>query len=318
MRRLTPPRPQLDASGGQLTQDSTVADLAAVDFARASRACAAVCTWPHVRRPAGLNPVHGPVFVAGAEVGDVLRVEVLRIAPAPFAWTAVFPGFGLLADAGELSVTGPALVKATLPSWPFLRWLRFAGVWVPLSPHVGSMGVAPPVSRGALSTIPPDVHGGNLDTRHVTAGSVALFPVHTPGALFYLGDVHAGQGDGEVCGTALEVAAKVTVRLHVLKRSTPDAAAVTEWQLRTPAWLPLHPGRDGARFITTGFAPDLLTASRKAIRHMMDVLRAKRPEMTTEEAYMVCSISADLRVSQAVDMPHFSVAAHLPAGVLAD
>ena len=293
------PCPQLDASGGQLTPDSTAADLAAVDFAR-------------------LNPVHGPVYVAGAEAGDVLRVEVLRIAPAPFAWTAVFPGFGLLADAGELSVTGPALVKATLPSWPFVRWLRFAGVWVPLSPHVGSMGVAPPESRGPLSTIPPDVHGGNLDTRHVTAGSVALFPVHTPGALFYLGDVHAGQGDGEVCGTALEVAAKVTVRLSVLKRGTPDAAAVTEWQLRTPAWLPLHPGRDGARVVTTGFAPDLLTASRKAIRHMMDVLRAKRPGMTTEEAYMVCSLAADLRVSQAVDMPHYSVAAHLPAGVLAD
>ena len=98
----------------------------------------------------------------------------------------------------------------------------------------------------------------------------------------------------------------------------PEKPLVTSGiRLGTPA-LSTHPGRDGARLVTTGFAPDLLTASRKAVRHMMALLRARRPLLTEAEAYMVCSLAADLRVSQAVDMPHFSVAAHLPAGVLAD
>lgn len=199
-------------------------------------------------------------------------------------------------------------------------WLSFAGLRIPVSRHVGSMGVAPPLARGALSTIPPDVHGGNLDTVSVGAGATVLFPVHVPGALFSLGDLHAAQGEGEVCGTAVEVAGNVTVRLTVLKRAeSADARSVTEWQIRTPGRLRaglLRPGRDGRRFVTTGFAPELKLAAQKAVWHMTDVLRAHRPGLSREQALMVVSLAGDLRISQAVDMPHYSVAAHLPAGVL--
>lgn len=318
--------------------------------------------------------MHGPVAVEGAEPGDLLQVEVLRLDLDSFGWTAVIPGFGILSAAEPPldAVNGPALVvvgahavkrglplvsapadarhthpprphcrPADVPPW-YSRWIHVFGVRVPFSPHVrrcrgstpthtphaapqvGSMGVAPPAKRGRLGCMPPDEHGGNLDTRHLTEGAVALFPVHVPGAHFSLGDVHAAQGDGEVGGTGLEVGARVTVRLTLLKKgSTPLASSLTEWALVTPAVaLPrlgaglLQAPRDGARLVTTGFAPDLLTASRKAITAMMAVLKAHRPELTTEEAYMICSMAADLRISQAVDLPHYSVAAHLPLAVL--
>ena len=166
------------------------------------------------------------------------------------------------------------------------------------------------------------MHGGNLDTRSLTIGSTVLFPVHVRGALLSLGDVHAGQGEGEVCGTGIEVAAAVTVRLTVLKRATSVlAAGVTEWQLLAPGrWSParlLAPSRDGARHITTGFSADVKTAAGKAVWFMTDVLMAQKPGMSREQAYMVCSLACDLRISQLVDYPHYSVAAHLPVGVLA-
>ena len=200
-------------------------------------------------------------------------------------------------------------------------------VKVPFSPHVGSMGVSPPPGRGPLSTVPPDVHGGNLDTRHLGEGAAALFPVHAPGGLFSLGDVHAAQGDGEVGGTGVEVDANVTVRLTLIKAGSAQAGreAVAEWQIRTrsaAAWRSAlralwAPARDeGARLVTTGFAPDLLTASRKALAHMVALIRARRPALSADQALMVASMAADLRISQAVDMPHYSVAAHLPAAVL--
>jgi len=145
--------------------------------------------------------------------------------------------------------------------------------------------------------------------------------LRVPGALFSLGDVHAAQGDGEVGGTGIEVGAVVTVRLTVLKRDTSALArGVTEWQLLAPSRLSparlLSPSRDGARHITTGFSPDLRTAARKAVFHMTNVLMAQRPGLSRESAYMICSLACDLRISQLVDVPHYSVAAHLPMGVL--
>lgn len=173
--------------------------------------------------------------------------------------------------------------------------------------------------------MPPDVHGGNLDTRHLTEGSTALFPIHVAGARFSLGDVHAAQGDGEVCGTGIEVGARVTVRLTLLKAgASPDARVrlgliraasypplshscfvgafpsqgVKEWQLRIPGgpFFPrfgnvIQAPRDGARIVTTGFAPDLLTASRKAVLHMIEVIKQHKPELTTEQAYSASHLS---------------------------
>ena len=124
-----------ESSSGQVTAASTAEDIPKFDSAR-------------------LNPVHGPVYVAGAEPGDVLQVEVLSIVTSATGWTAVFPGFGANAAEGEHQIRGPALLQSRIPR--FGRWLRFAGVWVPLERHVGSMGVAPPAERGPLGTIPPD------------------------------------------------------------------------------------------------------------------------------------------------------------------
>ena len=265
--------------------------------------------------------MHGPIFVEGAEPGDVLSVEVLSVVPtSTFGWVGVFPGFGLMAEAGKMAINGPALLKVRVPRF-FGRYLHVAGCWIPLDFHVGSMGVAPPASRGPLSTVPPDVHGGNLDTRSLTVGSTVYFPVHAPGALLSMGDVHAAQGEGEVGGTGIEIGAAVTVRVVVVKRGSGGmAAALTEWAMVTPpSWSParlLVPSRDGARFVTTGFSTDLLGAARKAIWYMTDVLMARDARMSREEALMVASLAADLRISQAVDVPHFSVAAHLPMAVV--
>jgi acetamidase/formamidase len=219
-----------------------------------------------------------------------------------------------------MAINGPSLLKVWVPRF-FGRWLQVAGCWIPLDFHVGSMGVAPPSDRGPLSTVPPDVHGGNLDTRSLTVGATVYFPVHAQGALLSMGDVHAAQGEGEVGGTGIEIGAAVTVRVIVVKRESGGlASALTEWMMVTPpSWSParlLVPSRDGARFVTTGFATDLTSAARKAVFYMTDVLMARDSSLTREEALMVVSLAADLRISQAVDMPHYSVAAHLPMGVV--
>ena len=151
----------LDASNGQLTARSATADLAMLDFER-------------------VDQVSGPVEVAGAEPGDTLQVDVIDLEPADWGWTASIPGFGLLAD----DFPGPFYKVTAVPGrtgraefWP--------GVRVPLAPFCGEMGVAP--ATGPRSTIPPDVHGGNMDTRHLVVGSTLFLPVFVPGARFSIG-----------------------------------------------------------------------------------------------------------------------------------
>ncbi len=166
----------LDASCGQLTADSTVEAIPALDFAR-------------------VDQVGGPVHVEGAEPGDTLEVELLAFQPADWGWTASIPGFGLLAD----EFPDPALRITRLADGvgEFLP-----GVRIPLAPFCGVLGLASPGEP--RSTIPPTTSGGNMDTRHLVAGTRLWLPVTVPGALFSLGDGHAAQGDGEVCGTAIE------------------------------------------------------------------------------------------------------------------
>ena len=166
-----------DASGGQLSPRSTVADVGALDFAR-------------------VNPVAGPVHIDGAQPGDILKVTVLSFAPSGWGWTANIPGFGLLAD---------EFPQPALHQWSYdphhLRPCAF-GSWarVPLKPFTGTIGLAPAQS-GCHSVVPPRRVGGNMDLRDVAAGCELHLPVEVPGALFSVGDTHAAQGDGEVCGT---------------------------------------------------------------------------------------------------------------------
>ncbi len=180
-----------DASGGQLSQASTVDDVGRLDFAR-------------------INPVSGPVYIDGAEPGDILKVTVLSFAPSGWGWTANIPGFGLLAE----EFNAPALHvwrydNLTLAPAAFGSWAR-----VPLKPFAGTIGVAP-AEPGCHSIVPPRRVGGNMDLRDISAGTELHLPVEVAGALFSVGDTHAAQGDGEVCGTALESPMSVALRFDL-------------------------------------------------------------------------------------------------------
>jgi acetamidase/formamidase len=272
----------LDASNGQLTADSTTADLEALDFSR-------------------VDQVTGPVDVASAEPGDSLQIEVLELAPDRWGWTANIPGFGLLTD----DFPDPFYKVTTVPGGTG-RTEYWPGIHVPLAPFCGEMGVAP--ITGPLSTIPPDLHGGNMDTRHLVAGSTLFLPVFVTGARFSIGDGHATQGDGEVCGTAIETPMRALVRLTVRKDvhvSGPEFVAAPD---------PNAELRSGRRYATDGIGPDLMGAARDAIRRMIDWL-GREHGLAPVKAYLLCSVAIDLRISEIVDVPNFVVTAHCPLGL---
>jgi acetamidase/formamidase len=271
----------LDASNGQIGPASTAADLAALDFSRVDQVC-------------------GPVFVDGAEPGDTLEVELLGFAPGDWGWTAAIPGFGLLAD--------------DFPE-PALRITRLAdgagellpGIRIPLAPFCGVLGVAP--AGEARSTIPPTELGGNMDTRHLTEGARLWLPVAVPGALFSLGDGHAAQGDGEVCGTAIETPMQARVRLTVRRD-----VRVTAPEFRTAR--PLGASTNTAGWLAAdGVGPDLLGAARDASRRMIDRLAAEHG-LAPVDAYLLLSVAGDLRISEIVDMPNVVVTMYVPRSIL--
>jgi len=178
------------------------------------------------------------------------------------------------------------------------------GVRVPVVPFCGEVGVAPPT--GPLSTIPPDVFGGNMDTRHLTAGSTLFLPVFHDGGRLSMGDGHAAQGDGEVCGTAIETPMRALVRLVVRKD-----IHVTGPEFLTADIPPVAAGR---RYATDGVGPDLLQAARDAVHRMMDWL-GREHGIAPIDAYLLTSVAIDLRISEIVDMPNFVVTAHCPLSI---
>jgi acetamidase/formamidase len=272
----------LDASGGQLTNRSTTDDLATLDFAR-------------------VDQVNGPIAVEGARPGDTLQVDLMSFEPADWGWTASIPGFGLLAD----EFPDPAYRVTRVPA-AGERAEFLPGIRVPIVPFCGELGVAP--GTGPRSTIPPDLHGGNMDTRHLTAGATLFLPIFHAGARFSIGDGHAAQGDGEVCGTAIETPMRATVRLT----ARPDL------HLRAPEFL-TAPGANaqtpvGQRYATDGIGPDLLQAGRDAVRRMIDWL-GREHGVSALDAYLLCSVAVDLRISEIVDMPNFVVTAYCPVSI---
>jgi acetamidase/formamidase len=272
----------LDASFGQLTAESDHGSLAMLDFDR-------------------VDQVTGPVEVRGAAPGDTLQIELLEFEPANWGWTASIPGFGLLADDFP-----DAFYKVTRLEPGADRVEFWSGIRIPLAPFCGVIGVAP--TAGPLSTIPPDVHGGNMDTRHLVAGSTLFLPVFQPGALLSAGDGHATQGDGEVCGTAIETPMRARMRLTVRKDLHLDAPAF----LAAPE--PHAMLRNGPRYATDGIGPDLMTATRDAVRRMIDWL-GREHGLEPVQAYLLCSVAVDLRISEVVDVPNFIVTAHCPLGI---
>ncbi len=271
----------VDSSGGQLSPHSTLADLRALDFGR-------------------VNPVTGPVHVDGAEPGDALLVRIEHFGPSGWGWTANIPGFGLLAD----QFPDPALHlwrydAATLAPAAFGSIAR-----VPLKPFAGTIGVAPALP-GPHSIVPPRRVGGNLDIRDLGAGTTLVLPVEVAGALFSIGDTHAAQGDGEVCGTAIESPMTVALRFELLKGAAPRFP-----RYEVPGPVTRH--LDGHGYdVSTGIGPDLQACARAAVSEMIDLLTA-RHGMSPMEAYMLASVAADLRISEIVDVPNMVVSLFMP------
>jgi len=272
---------EIDAVCGQISPDSGVAAIANLDFTR-------------------VNPVAGPVYIDGAEPGDSLKVTLLDFAPSGWAWTAIVPGFGLLAD----DFPEPALnIWKYDPG--FAQPAAMSDIArVPLKPFCGTTGVAP-AEPGGHSTIPPYKSGGNMDIRDLSLGVDLYLPVQVPGALFSIGDPHCAQGDGEVCGTAIESPMGVTVKLDLVKGEN----------LKFPRFKTAEPVSrhlDGKGYeVSTGIGPDLMEASQHAVRGMIERL-AKTKGLNADQAYMLCSVCADLRISEIVDQPNWVVSCYLP------
>lgn len=271
----------VDSSGGQLGQESTVEDVRNLDFTR-------------------INPVTGPVFVEGAMPGDILKVTVEEFIPSGFGWTANIPGFGLLSD----DFKGPALTLWTYEKETLLPAAFGKHGRVPLKPFAGTIGVAP-AEPGVHSIVPPRRVGGNLDIRDLSAGSILYLPIEVEGALFSVGDTHAAQGDGEVCGTAIESSMDVVLKFDLIKNTPLKFPRFT-----TSGPVTSHLDSKGYE-VTTGIGPDLMTGARQAVAEMVELLSA-RYNMTPVDAYMLVSTCGDLRISEIVDAPNWVISFYFP------
>ncbi|HEX4655564.1 MAG TPA: acetamidase/formamidase family protein [Mycobacteriales bacterium] len=269
----------LDASAGQLTPASVAADIGRLEFSR-------------------VNPVTGPIAVDGVRPGDALIVRIVSIDVEEWGWAAVIPGFGLLADHFTEAEIVHATTSGGVVQLPF-------GPRLPSVPMLGTLGVALP-EPGAHPLLPPSRYGGNLDIRHLTAGATIRLPVGVPDALLSIGDAHATMADGEVCGTGVETRAHVVVELDVEAGAAPPAPILET----SPATQ-----RVGPALVTTGVGPDLMTGARDAARTMIDEV-VRRTGLAPAQAYVLASLTADLVISEIVDVPNFVVSVHLPLSVL--
>ena len=231
------------------------------------------------RGPGG-HILTGPVYVETADPGDVLEVRIQTIELAsPFAYNGFRPGSGFLPD------DFPYARTKIIPLDRQRMLARFSdSVQIPLRPFFGSMGVAPPDSNGRISSAPPWIHAGNLDNRELVAGTTLYIPIHAKGALFEVGDGHAGQGNGEVDITAMETALTGTFQFIVRK----------DLHLRWPrAETPTH-------YITMGLHEDLTEATKLAVRETIDFLMTEK-HLSRDDAYMLASVAADFCITQLVD-----------------
>lgn len=299
------------------------------------------------------HPMTGPIAVMDAEPGDLLDIEIIEIEPHMFGFTGVRPGGGLLGD----EITEGFLARWRIADG-YARSDDIPGVAIQGAPFIGVVGVAPsedrrqlfatreaqlaarggratlPDEKGAvpaggivasegLRTAPPRETGGNLDIKHLRAGATITLPVDVPGALVSFGDAHFAQGNGEVCSQAIEMSARIEVRFSLRKRST------VRWRPRYPV---LHIPRDnaptpsGERLVTVGLPldpegrnhdMDLRLAAREALREMMAYLVEERG-YTRSQAYVICSVAADLEISEAVNGSNGLVVAVLPLDIFRD
>jgi len=272
----------VEASVNQVTSRSTSEDIGRLDFGK-------------------VNAVTGPVYIDGAEPGDGLMVEVVNFKHKGWGWNAVIPNFGLLAS----EFPDPYLHHYKLgPGYCQFR----EDILIPYEPFCGEMGVAPR-QPGRLDAIPPRENGGNLDTRHLGVGTKIVFPVFVPGALFSCGDCHSAQGDGEINGTGIESPMTVTLRFNLVK-----GANIPEMRFVTAPHRKLTVADSGGYYVTTAQGPELFKNAQQAVRYMIDYLTSAY-HMAREQAYCLCGVAVDLKISQIVDAPNFMVSAYLPLSI---
>ena len=244
------------------------------------------------RKCPGGHILTGPVYVEGAEPGDVLEVKILSI---DLALDYGYNGCsGYLPDNCEKDVPVKILAlnrqKMTAEFEP--------GITIPLRPFYGSMGVAPAADAGRVSSVPPGRHAGNLDNRELVAGSTLYIPIFAKGALFEIGDGHAAQGDGEVDQTAIETSLRGRLQLTVrkdMKLAWPRAETATD-------------------YIAMATDPDLVVATKAAIQEMIDFLIAEK-KLTRHRAYQLVSVAGNVAITQLVDKPNLGVHVRLPKSI---
>ena len=235
---------------------------------------------PAAARGPGGHILTGPVEIAGAEPGDTLEIRILKIDLAiPYAYNGFRYGAGILTD------DFPYARTKIIPLDKARMVANFApGVTIPLHPFFGSMGVAPPASFGRYDSTPPTINGGNMDNKELVAGTTLYLPVYAKGALFEVGDGHAGQGNGEVDVTAMETSLVGTLQFVLHKGG----------KLAYPrAETPTH-------YIAMGFDDDLSIAAHKAVREMVDFLVSAKG-LSRDDAYMLTSVAGDVDITEVVD-----------------
>ena len=285
-----------DASDNYYTFDSTVADVHA-------RAEASRLEREHLG-PGKVGKGHaltGPVLVRGARPGDILQVEILDLVPGELGYTSFRPGLGLLPE---------DFPDTYLHIWD-LRNGEYGelkpGIRVPFEPFLGVMGTALD-EAGEHATGPPRKNGGNADVKQLGKGTTLYLPVWVDGALFSCGDGHAAQGDGEVCISAIETSMTATLRFTLRRDFSLD-----EPEFQTGG--PLSPKTNvGPYYAVMGIAPDLMEATKKAVRKMLNYL-VREHGLTREEAYILSSVALDLKISEIVDAPNWVVSAFMPLSI---
>ncbi len=322
-----------DAADGQIKPTSRVEDLVHLDTKVA-------------------HPLTGPIHIEGAMPGDLLEVEIVEINAEPYGWTRIIPGAGLLRE--EISdpylvhwhvtdgfARSEQIPGVAIPDSSFIGTIGLApsqlqceewtareadllsrGGIAPLPDAVDAVPAEEPIASSGLRTLPPRENGGNMDIKQLTSGSLLQIPVAVDGALFSAGDCHFAQGDSECCITAIEMAASAVFRFKIY----PQLAAENNIRFPRishpgffipPAWAAPHnfTATMGMPITPDGIqhGEDLTLAAKNAVREMIQLLMERG--YTRDQAYVICSVAVDLRISNAVDLPNVTVSALLPEGI---
>ena len=299
-----------------------------------------------------VHPLTGPVYVEGAVPGDLLEVEIVDVEPDSYGYTVQVPGFGFLRDVfpdpfkvnwdiADGWATSPDLPGVRIPGSPFMGTIGLSpgqqllaettareqalldrgGVVLPPSP-ADAVPSDPRIAAEALRTIPPREQAGNVDIKQLGKGARLLLPVDTPGGLFSAGDGHFAQGDCEICGTAIEMRATLRVRFALHKGEAAGKGIRDLRFTRDDYYLPPEYAAPRRFYATTGIsvtkdgenrAEDITLAARNALLNMIDHLTERG--WTRQQAYAICSVAVDLKISALVDVPNMLVSAFLPEDI---